>query len=95
MVEVLHSAFLDDIHAELHKLFNVAAERSRVGGDAVFLQMGGYVRKGDRVHFVRGLPEVFEYEECSICERHSPTPFLFFLLRDGEHGQLRDRTLSL
>lgn len=35
MVEVLHSAFFDDIHAELHKLFNVAAERSRVGGDVV------------------------------------------------------------
>lgn len=70
MVEVLHSAFFDYIHAELHKLFNVAAERSRVGGDAVFLQMGGDVRKGDRVRFVRGLPEVFEQDERAVCERH-------------------------
>ena len=59
MVEVLHSAFFDYIHAELHKLFNVAAERSRVGGDAVFLQMGGDVRKGDRTGLVRGFPKVF------------------------------------
>lgn len=70
MVEVLHSAFFDDIHAELHKLFNVAAERSRVGGDAVFLQMGGDVRKGDRVRFVRGLPEVFEQDERAVCKCH-------------------------
>lgn len=70
MVEVLHSAFFDYIHAELHKLFNVAAERSRVGGDAVFLQLGGDIRKGDRVRFVRGLPEIFEYDECSVCESH-------------------------
>lgn len=35
MVEILHSAFFDYIHAELHKLFNVVAERARVGGDAV------------------------------------------------------------
>ena len=68
MVEVLHSAFFDYIYAELHKLFNVAAERARVGGDAVFLQMGGYVRKGDRVRFVRGLPEVFEQNERAVCE---------------------------
>lgn len=59
MVEVLHSAFFDYIHAELHKLINVAAERSRVGGDAVFLQMGGDVRKGDRTGLVRGFPKVF------------------------------------
>ena len=70
MVEVLHSAFFDDIHAELHKLFNVAAERARVGGDAVFLQMGGDIRKGDRVCFVRGLPEVFEQDERAVCECH-------------------------
>ena len=74
MVEVLHSAFFDYIHAELHKLFNVAAERSRVGGDAVFLQMGGDIRKGDRVRFVRGLPEVFEQDERAVCKCH------FFLL---------------
>lgn len=95
MVEVLHSAFLDDINAERHKLFNVAAERSRAGGDAVFLQMGGNVRKGDRVRFVRGLPEKLEQNKCVVCEGHSPTPFLFFLLRDGEPGQLQDTTLSL
>lgn len=70
MVEVLHSAFFDDIHAELHKLFNVAAERARVGGDAVFLQMGGDIRKGDRVRFVRGLPEVFEQDERAVCKCH-------------------------
>lgn len=29
MVEILHSAFFDYIHAELHKLFNVVAERAR------------------------------------------------------------------
>ena len=70
MVEVLHSAFFDDIHAELHKLFNVAAERARVGGDTVFLQMGGDIRNGDRVYFIRGLPEVFEQDERAVCERH-------------------------
>lgn len=70
MVEVLHSAFFDDIHAELHKLFNVVTERARVGGDAVFLQMGGDIRKGDRVCFVRGLPEVFEQDERAVCECH-------------------------
>ena len=70
MVEVLHSAFFDYIHAELHKLFNVAAERSRVGGDAVFLQLGGDIRKGDRVRFVRGLPEVFEQDERAVCKCH-------------------------
>lgn len=70
MVEVLHSAFFDYIHAELHKLFNVAAERSRVGGDAVFLQLGGDIRKGDRVRFVRGLPKVFEQDERAVCKCH-------------------------
>ena len=70
MVEVLHSAFFDDIHAELHKLFNVVAERARVGGDAVFLQMGGDIRNGGRVYFIRGLPEVFEQDERAVCERH-------------------------
>ena len=74
MVEILHSAFFDYIHAELHKLFNVAAERARVGGDAVFLQLGGDIRKGDRVRFVRGLPEVFEQDERAVCKCH------FFLL---------------
>ena len=74
MVEVLHSAFFDDIHAELHKLFNVIAERARVGGDAVFLQLGGDIRKGDRVRFARGLPEVFEQDERAVCKCH------FFLL---------------
>ena len=74
MVEVLHSAFFDYIYAELHKLFNVAAERARVGGDAVFLQMGGDIRKGDRVRFVRGLPKVFEQDERAVCKCH------FFLL---------------
>ena len=71
MVEVLHSAFFDYIHAELHKLFNVAAERARVGGDAVFLQMGGDIRKGDRVCFVRGLPKVFEQDKRAVYEQHS------------------------
>lgn len=71
MVEVLHSAFLDNIHAELHKLFNVAAERSRVGGDAVFLQMGGDIGKRNRMGFIRGLPEVFEQDERAVCECHS------------------------
>ena len=70
MVEVLHSAFFDDIHAELHKLFNVVAERARVGGDAVFLQMGGDIGKRNRMGFIRGLPEVFEQDERAICECH-------------------------
>ena len=70
MVEVLHSAFLDDIHAELHKLFNVIAERARVGGDAVFLQMGRYIGKRNRMGFIRGLPEVFEQDERAVCECH-------------------------
>lgn len=70
MVEVLHSAFFDDIHAELHKLFNVAAERARVGGDAVFLQMGRYISKRNRMGFIRGLPEVFEQDERAVCECH-------------------------
>ena len=76
MVEVLHSAFFDDIHAELHKLFNVAAERARVGGDAVFLQMGGDIRKGDRVRFVRGLPKVFEQDERAVSESHTYLRFV-------------------
>lgn len=76
MVEVLHSAFFDDIHAELHKLFNVAAERARVGGDTVFLQMGGDVRKGDCVCFVRGLPKVFEQDERAVCECHTCLRFV-------------------
>lgn len=70
MVEILHSAFFDYIHAELHKLFNVVAERARVGGDAVFLQMGGDIGKRNRMGFIRGLPEVFEQDERAICERH-------------------------
>ena len=70
MVEVLHSAFFDYIHAELHKLFNVAAERSRVGGDAVFLQMGRYISKRNRMGFIRGLPEVFEQDERAVCKCH-------------------------
>ena len=70
MVEILNPAVLDDIHAELHKLFNVVTERARVGGDAVFLQMGGDIRKGDRVRFVRGLPEVFEQDERAVYEQH-------------------------
>lgn len=70
MLEILKPAVLDNIHAELHKLFNVAAERARVGGDAVFLQMGGDIRKGDRVRFVRGLPEVFEQDERAVCKCH-------------------------
>lgn len=79
MVEVLHSAFFDDIHAELHKLFNVVAERARVGGDPMLLQKCRNIRKGDRMRFVCGLPEIFEYEECSVCESHRPAPFLFLL----------------
>ena len=35
MVEVLNPAVFDNIHAKLHKLFDVFAECSRVGGDAV------------------------------------------------------------
>lgn len=71
MVEVLNPAVFDNIHAELHKLFDVVAERARVGGDTVFLQMGGDIRKGDRVRFVRGLPEVFEQDERAVYEQHS------------------------
>ena len=80
MVEVLHSAFFDDIHAELHKLFNVAAERARVGGDAVFLQMGGDIRKGDRERFVRGLSEIFEQDKRAIDMRHTFLLVYRFLL---------------
>ena len=71
MVKALNPAVFDDIHAERHKLFNVAAERSRVGGDTVFLQMGGDIRNGDRVRFIRDLPEVFEQDERAVCECHS------------------------
>lgn len=70
MVEVLNPAVFDNIHTELHKLFDVVAERARVGGDVVLLQKRRNIRKGDWMGFVRGLPEVFEYDECSICERH-------------------------
>ena len=87
MVEVLHSAFLDDIHAELHKLFNVVAERARVGGGAVFLQMGGDIRKGDRVRFVRGLPEIFEYDECSVCESHESALAMFSALYKQQNNK--------
>ena len=80
MVEVLHSAFFDDIHAELHKLFNVAAERARVGGDAVLLQMGGDIRKRDRVRFVRGCTEVFEQDKRAIDMRQAFLLVYRFLL---------------
>ena len=80
MVEVLHSAFFDYIHAELHKLFNVVAERARVGGDAVFLQMGGDIRKGDRERFVRGLSEIFEQDKRAIDMRHTFLLVYRFLL---------------
>ena len=76
MVEVLHSAFFDDIHAELHKLFNVAAERARVGGDAVFLQMGGDIGNRNRMGFIRGLPEVFEQDERAVSESHTYLRFV-------------------
>ena len=36
MVEVLNPAVFDNIHAELHKLFDVVAERARVDGDVIF-----------------------------------------------------------
>lgn len=35
MVEILKPAVLDNIHAELHKLLDVPAERSRIGGDVI------------------------------------------------------------
>ena len=56
MVEVLNSAVFDNIHAELRKLFDVVAERARVGGDVVLLQKRRNIRKGDWMGFVRGLP---------------------------------------
>ena len=68
MVEVLHSAFFDYIHAELHKLFNVVAEGASVGGDLTLLQKRRNVCKGHRMGFIRGLPEIFEYDECSVCQ---------------------------
>ena len=80
MVEVLHSAFFDYIHAELHKLFNVVAEGASVGGDAVFLQMGGDIRKGDRERFVRGLSEIFEQDKRAIDMRHTFLLVYRFLL---------------
>ena len=43
MVEVLNPAVFDNIHAELHKLFDVVAERVRVGGDVIFFQIGRYM----------------------------------------------------
>lgn len=43
MVEVLNPAVFDNIHAELHKLFDVVAERARVGGDIIFFQIGRYM----------------------------------------------------
>ena len=43
MVEVLNPAVFDNIHAELHKLFDVVAERARVGGDVIFFQIGRYM----------------------------------------------------
>lgn len=36
----------------------------------MLLQKRRNVRKGDRMRFVRGLPEIFEYDEGSICEGH-------------------------
>lgn len=43
MVEVLNPAVFDNIHAKLHKLFDVVAERARVGGDVIFFQIGKYM----------------------------------------------------
>lgn len=42
------------------------------------LQKCRNVRKGSRMGFIRGLPEVFEYEECSVYQHivinfHSPS----------------------
>lgn len=70
MVEVLNPAVFDNIHAELHKLFDVVAERARVGGDVVLLQKRRNIRKGDWMGFIRGLPEVFEQDERAICKCH-------------------------
>ena len=80
MVEVLSPAVFDNIHTELHKLFDVVAERARVGGDAVFLQMGGDIRKRDRVRFVRGCTEVFEQDKRAIDMRQAFLLVYRFLL---------------
>lgn len=46
----------------------------------MLLQKRRDVRKGSRVSFVRGLSEIFEYDECSVCE-HIFISFLFFILQ--------------
>ena len=79
-VEVLSLAVFDNIHTELHKLFDVVAERARVGGDAVLLQMGGDIRKIDRVRFVRGCTEVFEQDKRAIDMRQAFLLVYRFLL---------------
>ncbi len=79
-VEVLSPAVFDNIHTELHKLFDVVAERARVGGDAVLLQMGGDIRKRDRVRFVRGCTEVFEQDKRAIDMRQAFLLVYRFLL---------------
>lgn len=43
MVEVLNPAVFDNIHAELHKLFDVVAERAQVGSDVIFFQICRYM----------------------------------------------------
>lgn len=68
--ECLHNSRTRLLPQLTDKLFNVVTERARVGGDAVFLQMGGDIRKGDRVCFVRGLPKVFEQDERAVYEQH-------------------------
>ena len=45
-----------------YQLFDVFAERSRIGGDLMLLQKRRNVRKRHRMGFVGGLPEIFEYE---------------------------------
>lgn len=42
----------------------------------MLLQKRGNIRKRNRMRFIRGLPEIFEYDECSVCECHSSAPFL-------------------
>ena len=34
----------------------------------MLLQKCRNIRKGDRMRFVGGLPEIFEYDECSVCQ---------------------------
>ncbi len=63
-----------------NKLFDVVAERARVGGDAVLLQMGGDIRKRDRVRFVRGCTEVFEQDKRAIDMRQAFLLVYRFLL---------------